>query len=123
MNRSFYVLLFAAIAATPAALGADTPAVPEFDSGYEPYLAKLLLDAGTLPLLGLKAGLLEDLEQLPAATLALRRDRPPLRLEAGAGLGLPPAPHLPTREPASKARPSSATSALTATRRHLSSRI
>jgi hypothetical protein len=36
------------------------------------------LRAGTLELLGQEAGLLADLEQLPAAPRALGRERPPL---------------------------------------------
>jgi hypothetical protein len=64
-----------------------------------------LLDAGTPELLGREAGLLGDLDELPAAPLAVGRERPPLRLECGAALVLPAAPHVPTRAPAAKLVP------------------
>src|SRR5439155_18270077 len=59
-----------------------------------------LLDAGTAQLVGREVGLLDRLEQPPAAAPTRCRARPPLRLEAGAAV-LPVAAHATTRAPAS----------------------
>jgi hypothetical protein len=63
-----------------------------------------------------EAGVLHQLEQLPAAALAFCRDRPALRLEAGAAVALPVCPHLTTVRTCMGARPSCATAPLTAAR-------
>src|SRR5207247_1227233 len=75
-----------------------------------------LLDAGTAQLVGREVGLLDRFGQLPAAAPTRCRDRPPLRLEAGAAV-LPVGAHPTTRDPASQLVSSSAP--LAAARAHL----
>src|SRR5205807_2287262 len=60
-----------------------------------------LLDAGTPQLVRREVGLLDRLEQPPAAAPTRCRDRPPLRLEAGAAV-LPGGAHPTTRAAASQ---------------------